>query len=416
MNPLKILLSIVFLLSFASITNALSIDEKLDLVIKVHQLELKQCSPNQTSNIFEIKAGKALFESKLLSGEKNISCSDCHLKKFGSGDGLPMAVGTGAKGSGYHRLNHGGALVQRNALSLEGRANPEFKSLFWDGKIQVENGQIIAPYGKERSARFSNALAAASVLPIMERDELLGAKDFFSTNDIQRAVEDSVHHERFDLVSNAIRDRLNKSNSNADPSLKNALVNANINLKDIDLSTIGNLLSVFIQSEFPCELSRWDQYISGNKEALTNNEKNGAVIFYGKGRCASCHQGTFLSDFSFHSIGTPQGKFGPHSRTRDIGRAAVTSNGSDLFKFRTPPLNNVSKTSPYGHNGVFKTLTEVVIHHYDPVSFYLRNPAIYEGDSFRTGKLINSRDTLLSGINLRSSQELDDLISFLKTL
>jgi len=416
MNSLKRFLILVFLLSFASTINALSIDEKLDLIIKVHHLEPKQCAPNQTNNIFEIKAGKALFESKLLSGEKNISCSDCHLKKFGSADGLPIAVGTGATGSGYERFNHGGALVQRNALSLEGRANPEFISFFWDGKIQVEKDQIIAPYGKKRSARFSNALAAASVLPIMERDELLGAKDLFSTNDIQRAVEDSVHHERFDLVSNAIRERLNNSTSNDGLFLKNAFSNANINLEDVDLATIGNLLSVFIQSDFPCELSRWDQYISGKKESLTQNEKNGAVIFYGKGRCASCHQGTFLSDFSFHSIGTPQGKFGPHSRTRDIGRAAVTSNGSDLFKFRTPPLNNVAKTSPYGHNGVFKTLGEVVTHHYDPVSFYLKNPEIYEGDSFRTGKLINSRDPLLSGINLRSSQELDDLISFLKTL
>ncbi|OXE29718.1 methylamine utilization protein MauG, partial [Vibrio parahaemolyticus] len=107
--------------------------------------------------------------------------------------------------------------------------------------------------------------------------------------------------------------------------------------------------------------------------ALSEVQKRGAILFYGKARCASCHSGDLMSDMSFHSIGVPQGNQGPHMFGQDFGRALVTLDNSDRYAFRTPSLVAVSKTAPYGHNGIFPTLKGVVKHHISPI-FYYRDP------------------------------------------
>ena len=128
------------------------LDEKLLLVERVYRLQPKNCSSHfETSpSDDEVQVGKLLFESKSLSGKRDISCSDCHLDQFGSADGLPISVGVGGDGEGYERLDSdSGALVQRNAISLFGRSNPEFTSYFWDGKVQVSDGRIITQFGDQ---------------------------------------------------------------------------------------------------------------------------------------------------------------------------------------------------------------------------------------------------------------------------
>lgn len=162
--------------------------------------------------------------------------------------------------------------------------------------------------------------------------------------------------------------------------------------------------------------SRYDQYIEGNRNSLNSDEKEGILLFFGKGRCNYCHNGNLFSDFNFHSIGVPQGFFGFNSRHRDIGRASVTTRGDDLYKFRTPPLIDVISTSPYGHNGAFTTLCDVVMHHINPIKFYIDNPSYYKADYFKVGKLINSRDKVLRTIDLNKEEEIYKIIQFLGTL
>ena len=50
----------------------------------------------------------------------------------------------------------------------------------------------------------------------------------------------------------------------------------------------------------------------------------------------------------------------------DFGRELVTKKRSDRYKFRTPTLRNVALTGPWGHNGIFQTLEEVIDHHLNP--------------------------------------------------
>src|SRR5436190_11625872 len=52
--------------------------------------------------------------------------------------------------------------------------------------------------------------------------------------------------------------------------------------------------------------SRFDRYARDDKRALTLHEKNGLVVFIGKGRCARCHNGLNFTDNKFQNIGAGQ--------------------------------------------------------------------------------------------------------------
>jgi cytochrome c peroxidase len=399
---------------------ALSLDEKLALIISVYDLTPKTCYTPNPKNIQKSKRvniGKKLFESTIISGNNDMSCSVCHIDKFGSADGVPLAVGVMGRGEGPERYIDGkGSLVQRNALSLIGRSNPNFKSFFWDGKVEREGNFTVSQLGEYISDKFNSTLAVASIIPILERDELMGAEKLLGSNEIAQEVGDMLYNKKYDAISKVVKKRFYESNDPEAKQFKKDLEVIGITKDSFELANVGNLLADFIEDKFKCSESRFDQYIKGNKDILTEDEKAGAVLFFGKGKCSSCHSGELFSDFQYHSIGTPQGYFGPHTRHRDIGRAGVTNKSKDMYKFRTPPLIEVSKTSPYGHNGAFKTLHEVLIHHMNPIEFYRKNSDYANADYFNIGKIISSRDKVLNAIDLNNEQEISQLISFLLTL
>lgn len=140
--------------------------------------------------------------------------------------------------------------------------------------------------------------------------------------------------------------------------------------------------------------SPYDKYLMGDKNALSDPQKRGLAIFKGKGRCVLCHNGALLSDLSYHNLGVPQ--VGPLAV--DVGRYAVTHDPADKGRFRTPTLRNIALTAPYMHDGVFRSLNQVV-------DFYDKG-----GGTTRF-----SKDPLIMPLHL-TGQEKADLVSFLKSL
>lgn len=107
--------------------------------------------------------------------------------------------------------------------------------------------------------------------------------------------------------------------------------------------------------------SRFDQYFyEGSDEAITGTEKEGMRIFFEEGKCTKCHvvsrTNPSFTDHAFHNIGVGyhQGEY------NDLGRQLTTGRSSDLAKFKTPSLRNVSRTAPYMHDGSFQDLREVI--------------------------------------------------------
>ena len=139
--------------------------------------------------------------------------------------------------------------------------------------------------------------------------------------------------------------------------------------------------------------SAYDRYLAGDKGALSEPALRGLGLFTGKARCALCHNGPNFTDNRFHNIGAPQ--VGPLKE--DVGRYAVSKQEQDRMAFKTPTLRSVALTAPYMHDGVFKTLDEVI-------EFYNKG-----------GEAVPGKDVFMAPLNL-NDQEKKDLVEFLKAL
>ncbi|MEJ2321578.1 MAG: cytochrome-c peroxidase [Gammaproteobacteria bacterium] len=102
--------------------------------------------------------------------------------------------------------------------------------------------------------------------------------------------------------------------------------------------------------------SRFDQFLMGDFDALTEQEKKGYKLFKGSG-CAACHTGPAMGGTSFQKMGVVE----PYQTNNPVeGLAAVTGKDADRFRFKVPTLRNVEMTYPYFHDGEAETLTEAV--------------------------------------------------------
>lgn len=102
--------------------------------------------------------------------------------------------------------------------------------------------------------------------------------------------------------------------------------------------------------------SSFDKYAMGEPGAMNEAAIRGLALFRGKARCILCHNGPNFTDNQFHNLGVPQA--GPLKE--DLGRYLVTRAQQDKGAFKTPTLRSIVETAPYMHDGVFKTLEEVL--------------------------------------------------------
>lgn len=101
--------------------------------------------------------------------------------------------------------------------------------------------------------------------------------------------------------------------------------------------------------------SRYDEWITGNKNALTDEEKIGLKNFIEVG-CITCHTGPLFGGNLYQKMGLVK----PYSNTKDLGRYEVTKQESDKFMFKVAMLRNVALTHPYFHDGSTHSLEEAV--------------------------------------------------------
>lgn len=202
---------------------------------------------------------------------------------------------------------------------------------------------------------------------------------------------------------------------------KNVLSNA-----DSALDILVSVLSAYQRSfEFSPFNSKYDAYLNG-KIKLTDQELRGLKIFEAedKGNCAACHPSKpdsenkrpLFTDYTYDNLGSPANSHSPFytqaiefnsdgKKYIDKGLGAIVKDAEHNGKFRVPTLRNIAKTAPYMHNGVFKTLKEVV-------DFY-NTRDIKEWPKPEVSENVNKDE--LGDLKL-TEQEVDDLIVFMETL
>jgi cytochrome c peroxidase len=311
----------------------------------------------------QARIGQLLFYDKILSGNRNISCGTCHHHDQAGGDGLSLGIGEGGIGVGPDRTAEDiRKRIPRNAPSLWNIGHNSIDLLFWDGRLEVsdqfDNG-FDSPAEEWLPAGLDNIVAAQSLFPLTAQFEMAGNP---GENDIAGAT-----HDRIDAAWPIIETRIR-----AEPEYVRLFLQAfdSVNdISDITIVEIGNAMGAFITTEWRSFDSPYDAWLTGT--ALPDNAERGRDLFFGTAGCASCHSGPLFTDQDFHALGLPA--FGP-GRTRsfdkmprDVGRMGETDLLSDAYRFRTPSLRNVALTAPYGHNGAYPNLGDMIRHHLDPV-------------------------------------------------
>ncbi len=160
---------------------------------------------------------------------------------------------------------------------------------------------------------------------------------------------------------------------------------------------LGSALAAF-ERTLETDNSAFDNYMQDRDTTLfTASAKRGLNLFNTKAKCFDCHFGVdFTGNDQFKNIGIYNGK-----NLNDEGRYAITGKKKDLGAFKIPGLRNVAQTAPYMHNGMHKTLREVIEYYNEPDKF-IKNSI--------------NRDTLLSQPLGLTEDEKTDLENFLISL
>ena len=323
----------------------------------------------------KVALGAELFFDKVLSGNFNIACATCHHSFTGTGDGLALPVGEGARGLGVTRDTGFGSdavheRVPRNAPHVFNLGAREFERMFHDGRVQPDTAMpngIQSPAGVNLPQGLDNALAVQAMFPVTSGTEMAGQAGENPIADAA-AVGDLAGP---DGVWEQLAERLRGIDAYVDQFV--AVYDAIDSADDIEFVHAANAIAAFEAVNWRSDNSLFDRYLRGERGALSASAKAGMNVFYDqdKGNCAGCHSGTFQTDHSFRAIAMPQigpGKGDGAYGYEDFGRERVTGSPADRYKFRVPSLRNVTQTAPYGHSGAYDTLDAVVRHHLDPVA------------------------------------------------
>ncbi|MGE3727540.1 MAG: cytochrome-c peroxidase [Candidatus Sericytochromatia bacterium] len=101
--------------------------------------------------------------------------------------------------------------------------------------------------------------------------------------------------------------------------------------------------------------SRFDDFLKGQAQALTAEEKKGLEIFINKG-CTACHSGVAIGGGMAQKFGIVK----PYADRKDLGKFALSQKPEDKFVFKVPSLRNISRTYPYFHDGAVWELKTAV--------------------------------------------------------
>lgn len=380
--------------------------------------------------------GEALFFDPVLSGQRDVACATCHRVDHATTDGLTISnIGRRADSNAG---SPGCRAPRRNAPDLFNRDNNSVTSLFWDGRVEVRReGHVTvfrSPQGRYGPTDFENLLALQSLTPITTEEEMLGYPGTFSAqhlpidhanrpNDLAVPSQEGEKRNNAPAVSDRLMNRLlgRGQHEPLEWQLEYrklfAAAYPGKSLETFSFADAANALAHFQELTFATRSSRWDSYVRGEAAALTDREKEGAILFFGKGRCSVCHSGPLFSDFSFHSLGIVSERNvadGGDREPPDLGRYCVTGRDQDKYKFRTPPLRNVTRTAPYFHDGSAPDLITAIRQHGLP----LARAREYDesGDHLMSLELIESVSEILLVGGLANDREIELVAGFLNSL
>jgi cytochrome c peroxidase len=361
------LMVLCFFTATGSAKNDVILDQQLDAALKQAGFTGKVASTLEQrlghhldNNLADL--GRLLFFDTVGGLNNDNNCSGCHSPTNGFGDTQSIAIGidnNGVVGPGRR-----GPRNQRRAPMVANTAF--FPNLMWNSRFaSLSNdpfdhsaGFLFPPPEGLSLSYLPHLLVAQAFIPPTERTEVAG----FSFPGDNYAIRDEVLRR----INNVPEYR--KRFGQLFPSVKAG--------QSITFDEFGKAVAEFeltlVFADAPI-----DRFARGQKNALTDDQKKGALLFFGTARCVECHKvsgesNEMFSDFAPHVIGVPQivpvvtnVSFNGPAQNEDFGLEQITGNPNDRYKFRTSPIRNVALQPTFFHNGAFTRLEDAIRHHLD---------------------------------------------------
>lgn len=305
--------------------------------------------------------GRNLFFDRILSLNGDNACAGCHSPLRGFGDTQSIAIGI--DNNNIVGKDRRGPRNQRRSPMVMNTAF--FPNLMWNSRFAAVSG---SPFDNS----FGFVFPPPEGLTLSDQPHLLNAQAFIPpTERIEMAgfAFPGGNHE----IRAEVMHRLNKS-----VAYHTRFQRAFPELHDDDISY--DMLAAAL-AEFQISLTfanaPIDRFARGELKAMSKDLKKGALLFFGKAGCVSCHSVTgnsneMFSDFATHVVGVPQisplftnAAFDGPGRNEDFGLEQVTGNTVDRYRFRSTPLRNVALQPTFFHNGAFTRLEDAIQHHLD---------------------------------------------------
>jgi cytochrome c peroxidase len=324
-------------------TNAINLDKKNIFEKDAFNPDYFAPAYNQKPTAAQIALGEKLFFDPILSGDNAVSCATCHIPNQAYADHKPKAIAANINSRNTPTLLNSG---YQNAQFLDGRV------------VYLEDqAKTVINNKNEMHGSFVNAL--------------------------EKVKKSTIYQSNFNAVF---------------PKEK-----------EITEQNLLKSLASYVRSLSKLN-SKFDEYMRGQVQ-LTQEEKNGFNLFMGKAKCATCHEFPLFNgsvppmynDTESEVLGVPSKNVTQNATIDpDLGEFLITKAPLKKHAFKTLTVRNSAITFPYMHNGVFKTLEEVI-------EFYNRGGGAGIG--------INAENQTLPSDKLNLSKaEIQNIIAFIKTL
>lgn len=350
-----------------------------------------------------VNLGRLLFFDNIQGLHEDNSCAGCHSPSNGFGDTQSIAIGV--DNNGVVGPNRTGPRNQRRSPQVINTAF--YPKLMWNGRF-LANGlgdQLGDPFMNNNGFTFpdpeggslsflDHLLQAQAFLPPTELVEMSG---FTGTAGTIGPLFDQFDNGKGQSVpdpdgsgfrNQPIRDKV-LGLINAKPGYRAAFGAVFPQVKQGDPITFEMIGRAVAEFEFSLTFADApiDQFARGEHNAMTDSEKRGALVFFGEGKCITCHatkgkSNEMFSDFENHVAGIPQLApifgvgtsnviYDGEGADEDFGMAQMAgTTEADRYKFRTAPLRNAALSPAFFHNGAFTRLEDAIRFHLDPSQSY----------------------------------------------
>lgn len=329
----------------------------------------------------EQKLGQLLYFDRYLSSNHNQSCASCHDISAGFADPLnlrlpdlyPVSAGSITTAFGGRNAPPSAYALYSPPFGLDPATGLYVGGQFWDGRAATLKDQAKGPF---LNPVEMNMGTAANVIAALRDPANRNAPEY------QRL---------FAAVYQINLNRIPLTN------LKKVA-----NAYDKAAQAIGEFEKSALFAQFS---SKFDAVMAG-AEFFTPSEASGWALFNGKAQCNLCHPAPLFTDFTYDNLGIPKSAHPLLAANPvDTGLGGVLGDPLQDGKFKVSSLRNIELTPPYGHNGYFVTLKDIV-HFYNTAG---------DGTWPAPEVAANVNRNELGNLLLTEAEELD-LVAFLRTL